>query len=132
MSYTNELAAHAAANGFGTLDTDLFRGRLRPEPNQQIALLVGDGQAAQHAGDSFMIVDRPSMQAFVRGEPGDVAGAETLARSFHNFFDTITGQVIGTHRYQLIRANGEPIYLGPDEQLNRPVYSINFTIRVNR
>lgn len=75
-------------------------------------------------------VERPSFQILVRGDEYDFQSTEAKAIELNDALGSLQEVVIGGRGVTKIQAlNSSPIYIGMDE-LNRPLFSINFNLTV--
>ena len=114
-----------ASTGF-TLNTNLFRGRFEPLPNEQIAIIETGGLPPLNTMTNTVgspDVERPRFQVIARAAKDNYStartNAETAWRALHNFAGTASGT-----RYLWIEALQPPFSLGMDEN-DRPLIAFN-------
>lgn len=71
----------------------------------------------------------PTVMATIRGNQGDYKGAREKAEQVHDKLHKIMNFTANGNTYQVCMVEGEPNWLGFDEN-NRPLWSINFKLTV--
>ncbi len=119
----------AAARAGFTLNTNVFRSRLEPSPDVQLAIIETGGLPPVNTMSSTVgapIVERPRFQVISRGEVDDYqtarTNAETAWKAFHNFTGPHGGSTGTT--YYWIEALQPPFSIGTDES-DRPLIAFN-------
>jgi len=75
------------------------------------------------------LLDFPTVQVVVRGDPNGYVAARTEARAVKDVCLGVDSQDIGTDRLVAINQLGDVAYIGRDDQM-RPMFSINFALIV--
>lgn len=106
------------------LGTDLFVGVMPDAPDACVSVLDTPGYSAdpnnyQHAG----------LQILVRAALGGYLSAYSLAENIWDTIHEYYGQpASGSYYYTLIWGEGQPFFIGVDEQ-SRPMFSMNFRLQ---
>lgn len=108
----------AATSGWG-----IFIGPMPTGPDTAIAVR----EYAAGAPMPKWLIDFPSVQTLIRGEPGGYQLAKIKATDVLNVLHSIPSQDLNGDRWDSIRALNTPAYVGKDEN-NRPMFSINYTL----
>lgn len=125
-----EIATFLAAEGLGTLGTDLFQAKMPASPNACGAVYESGGSAPDPGfGSSSLRFENPAVQIIFRGAPDDYSGPRTKAQSaFVSMTGISTDQVLSGTKYQLVLALQQPFSLGQDKN-DRWRISCNFLIQ---
>lgn len=115
----NDIAAYLAAQGYGTIGTDIFLDELQDLPADQIAVFTGGGVAPDEIQGSPDAVDYPNLDVQVRSI--SKATARTDAEAIRILLDCAT-----ISDATLYAASSAPIYLGRDDN-NRHRFVATFT-----
>lgn len=123
MPLLQEIGSYLAAQGIGTLGTDLFLGVMEDQPDICTALYESGGQAPIRAmrGTPGQVVQRPRLQVVCRATQLNYLTARDQAGAIYRLLDglgdtvmsTSTGSSGGT-RYLFIAAVAEPFLMGRD------------------
>ena len=101
-----------------------YRGFLPSTHDQQVAV-IATGGFQQLAEESDNTLSRPTFQVLVRGRSTGSTGLETKVDGVINALNLFSGTLVG-RAYKDIRIEGEPLWLGRDEN-QRPMMSCNFS-----
>ena len=121
MSLLDEVGTYLAAQGIGTLGTNLFLGFAPDAPDQVTVLYEAGGQApiramGQAAGSP--VAQRPRLQVVCRDTQYEYATARSKAKSVYAILDGLCSRgditMSGT-RYMWLSAVSEPSLMGRDD-----------------
>jgi hypothetical protein len=118
-----DIGAMLAANGVGTIGTNIFISLMPNTPDAVIALYDSGG----FPGESGYKYEYPTIQVRIRGAKGQYISAYAKAEAVRNFLHDRANITWGVNRYIGIWSMSDILFLGQDE-LNRPELSINFRI----
>lgn len=99
--------------------------RMPDSPNECITIYDSGGQA----NNPKWLLDYPTIQVMVRGNPDGYAAAYQKAKDVQDALLGLESQTIGGNRWVSVLAMGGIISLGYDEK-NRPSLSMNFRITI--
>lgn len=121
----DEIAQYLAANGIGTLGTNIFEGDMPTTPDACICIYETTGLAAEHD----IPLHSPSFQVMIRNTELDLgqAVAFSIRNLLHNQYN-LQFATNGTYVYScnLIAEGG---HIGRDDN-GRDLFSLNFQCKV--
>jgi len=121
---------YLAAQGQGTLGTNLFLAVMPESPNACVAVYENSGgPPSMTMGTAPWAIDRPAIQVICRGNKSDYLSARDKAETIRNLLGAITDQTISGINIMRIESQGSVIPMGEDEN-QRPMVSINFDCMV--
>lgn len=123
MAILEDLAGYLAANGHGTLGTDLFRGFLPDTPDVATCLYEYPGLSGDYGAGGQSYLERPRVQVLVR-DPSYTAGRARI-ELIYRLLDTVSGDLINQVRYYSIAALQAPFTMGRDKN-DRSLLACNF------
>lgn len=124
----NDIAAHLAAQGYGTLGTDIFIDQYPPSPDEAICV-YGIGGGPPESTDSSSL-EAPKFSVVVRS--ADPATAQAACEGIRQYLHR-KALTIGENYYWQLRALlPEAIGLGLDETNTRTKYSCDFVAEICR
>ena len=127
MSVLTDLATRLDTEGVGTLNTDIFRGRLPDEPDECIALQTYAGDPSRIRNDEYLAADeRLNVQVLVRSLYQ--GAAETLAATAWDAAQFRSETLTSGRFYPYSRAAQYPAYLGVDDR-GRHLMVFNLEVR---
>lgn len=130
-SVLDEMTTYLAAQGVGTVGTDLFAGLLPDTPDACVALLETGGMPAAHTvgggGAGSAVFERPSIQVICRGAKHDYAAARAKAGTAFTKLDGLANTTLSGTRYLSIFAAQPPFLIGRDEN-ERPLVGFNVEV----
>ena len=130
MTVLESVGTYLAANGQGTVGTNLFLGRLPTSPDACVAVYEYQGAPPREVfGASALIMARPRIQVVVRGARDDYPTARDKTIAIRDLLAAITDQTLSGIRVLRLSAVGSVNPLGPDSS-DRPLLSINFDATV--
>ena len=100
-------------------------GKFPTSPNTSIVCVDTGGPSPY----PHLLLNTPSVQMMVRGEPGDYVGASVKIRSAVDALLGLPAQSVNGDAWGGIRQMGDVAFLGYDD-LNRPLFTSNFSIIV--
>lgn len=114
----------AASSALGLdFPTDLFIAK-QPDVPDLCVTLFDTGGFEPHANFRY---DKPTIQAYIRGNQGGYLEAYALAEDVKEFIRTIKGETINSTKYIGIWAMQDVFFIGYDKK-DRPTFSVNFRI----
>ena len=119
-----EIAALLAANGFGTINTNLFYDLLPTDPDIAMCVLGYGGSPDEPDGQSTRL-ESPRFQVLARGVRGASSGPKLRVLQARALLVSVLGQELTGVRDVSIDCLGPPFPQGADEQF-RYVWSVNF------
>jgi hypothetical protein len=123
----DELSAYLAANGIGTLGTDIFIGQLPESPDAACALYEYGGIAPAHTiGGGTAKYERPRVQVVARALT--YSAARSKIESIYTLLDAVAGAMLSSVRYLRIEAVQSPAFLERDAN-NRVTMVCNFQVQ---
>lgn len=105
-----------------TFRTDLFIGEMPTTPDACVCV-YDTGGAAQEPNHTYK---HPSVQVRVRGDKGAYRTAHVQAQDIQDLLHQTTELTVGGARYLGIWAQGDVLFVGPDD-LGRPIFTVNFS-----
>jgi hypothetical protein len=115
-----------AANGHGTIGTDLFMGEMQDEPDVCRAVFESPGtKPIKTMGPGSYRVDRPRTRVVVRGARDDYPGARDEAKEIRLLLDGISEQPVDGFYIHEIASMGGVEPLGKDSD-DRPLFAVDF------
>lgn len=125
----DDVGAKLAAAGIGTLDTDLFLGRLPESPAACVALIESPGlPPVRTMGNTGMPdVEITGIQVMVRDGPDNYAAARTKANDVFRELGSSGAETINSVRYLSFEAISSVFSVGPDDS-DRVQVACNFLI----
>ncbi|WP_348528335.1 minor capsid protein [Methanothrix sp.] len=120
----SDIAAYLAAQGYGTVGTDIFLDELQDLPADQVVVFTGGGPAPDEVQGDPGAVDYPNIDVQVRST--SKATARTDAEAIRILLDCNT-----INDATLYAASSAPIYLGRDDN-NRHRFVATFTAAKER
>lgn len=137
MSYLDDIAAYAAANGFGIFDLsdDYVQPTIFVNPEDDFPMvpdqMISFTDRAGTLDWTFtQYTVRPSVTAVIRGLVNDYDSAHDQAWALFNLLAPIANQVIGGTSIQTINPTSTPTYLTLDSQ-SRTQYTVDFQVWIN-
>lgn len=128
MSLLDELGAHLAANGIGTVGTDIFLSFTPDGPDVVVALYEDTGSTTETFGGSGApVFEEHSLQVRVRAGQRDQPTARTKAKDVADVLMGITNETVQGHRYLRASKDNGPFLLMSDGE-DRPTMAMNFTV----
>ena len=130
MTILEAVGTYLAANGHGTLGTNLFLAVMPDEPDVMTCVYeTGGGAPDQTMGSAAWAIDRPTLQILCRAGRGDYPVARDEAASIRALLGAVTEQTLSGINVMRISPSGGILPIGEDP-LGRPVVSINFDCMV--
>lgn len=130
MTILEAVGDYLAANGHGTLGTDLFLAVMPDEPDvMRCVYETGGGAPDQTMGPAAWAIDRPSLQVLCRAGRGDYPVARDEAEAIRLLLGAVVEQTLSGINVMRIAPSGGILPVGEDA-LGRPVVSINFECMV--
>ncbi len=127
MSVLTDIATHMVDNGFGTLDTNLFRGRLPDEPDELTVIQTYSSQTPRIRNNEYLAADeRFNIQVLTRANYQ--AAAETRALNAYNAIQFRNETLDSGRYYPYCRAIQMPSYLDVDDR-GRHLVAFNCEVR---
>ncbi len=128
MSVLTDIATHMVDNGFGTLNTNLFRGRLPDEPDELTVIQTYSSQMPRIRNNEYLAADeRFNIQVLTRAN--FQAAAETRALNAYNAIQFRNETLDSGRYYPYCRAIQMPAYLDVDD---RGRHLVVFNVEVRR
>lgn len=128
MSVLTDLATRLQDAGVGTLNIDVFRGRMPDEPTLAVTVQTYARDNSRLRDADYLAADeRLNVQIMARGD--NQAAAEALAESA---WDAVQGRSLtltSGRFYPYVRAPRYPAYVGVDE---RGRHMVSFDLEVRR
>lgn len=120
----DEVANYLAANGIGTVGTNLFEGLLPASPDSAVAII----ETAGSKPDEYLPTYSPSFQVLVRSTAYDLGRTvcDNIRTLLHNKYNVTL--VNNGNYYFWIRLITEGGHLGQD-QTGRDLFSMNFEVK---
>lgn len=116
MSVLNEIAAHLAAEGLGTLNVDLFIGKLPNDPDACGVVYETGGIPPEYGfGAAGVKHETPAIQVVFRGALGDYAGPRAKAESAYRALAAVEAQALSGTFYHWIHPQQSPFLLNRDQ-----------------
>jgi Bacteriophage minor capsid protein len=117
---------YLAANGHGTLGTDLFLGRMPETPDLCRAVYEYEGAPpVETMGAAATAVDKPRIQVLCRGGRDDYPAARDEAQEIRALLGAVASVTLSGIVVLRIRPLGSVNSLGPDGN-DRPLVTVNF------
>ncbi len=113
----DDLGVYLAAQGEGTVGTDLFLGSMPETPDTAVALIEVGGEAPI---DTFgtaagtINVEKPQIQVLCRATQDDYSAARVKAESVYKNLHGLAGSTLNGTKYLSIDAVQAPFNLGRD------------------
>ena len=126
MSVLDEVAAHLASNGVGTVGTDLFKGIMPEGPVNVVTVYEYPGSGLIE-GFGFDGGEQPNIQVMVRNQ--DYEQARIKAKSAWDVLRAVSNEDLSGVRYFRISVGSSPAGLGRDSNRNALV---GFSARVQK
>jgi hypothetical protein len=123
MTAESDIAARLAAQGFGTVGTNIFVNYKPPTPDNLIVVSGYAGQAPERTHDTSGNA-RPSVQVWVRNT--SAANGRTIIGNIWNNLDGLSNITLSSTFYPAIDAISSPESTGKDEN-GRQEYATNFS-----
>lgn len=125
MPLLDDLAAYLVTQGIGTVDVDIYAGKLPDQPDACIALQARGGLAP----DIITTIEQPGVRMLVRDvdTPAGMAAANARAYALKLLLHRSVGLVLNGILYHRIDAIGNPQFIGQDQR-GRPKYEISFIV----
>lgn len=114
----SEIGAYLAANGIGTVGTDIFLGILPDVPDSCCGLFEAGGMAPYRAFRSAPgqpVAERPRLQVICRDNEFDYSDARTKAGSINALLEGLGDVTLSGCRYLWIGAVAPPSLMGRDD-----------------
>ena len=128
MSVLTDIATRMVDDGFGTLNTNLFRGRLPDEPDELTVLQTYLSQTPRIRNNDYLAADeRFNLQVLTRS--ASQAAAETRALNAYNAIQFRNETLDSGRFYAYCRAIQMPAYLDVDD---RGRHLVVFNVEVRR
>jgi len=118
MASLDELGVYLAAQGVGTVGTDLFLGGLPDAPPACVAVLETGGMAsakAMRAAPGSPVAEQPGFQVIARGAPFDYEGPRAKAQLAYRKLDGLGTSVLSGTRWFWVTATQSPFLIQRDE-----------------
>lgn len=126
MSVLNEIAAHLVAQGLGTLNTDLFIGKLPNDPAACGAVFEYGGPPPEMGfGAAGVKHETPGVQVVFRGAPHDYAGPRTKAETAYRALAAVEAQPLSGTFYHWIHPQHSP-FLHERDDAERVLIAANY------
>lgn len=117
MPFLNEIAAYLATNGIGTVETDLFIGRMPESPHACCAVRESGGLPPDHGfGVAGIQFETPSVQVVCRGEAHDYVTPRALADTAWAKLAEVQATSLSGTFYNMITPRQSPFELKRDEK----------------
>lgn len=121
---------YLAANGHGTLGTDLFLAVMPESPDVMVTVYETGGVAPlQTMGSAAWAIDRPTIQVIARASRGDYPAARDKADAIRALLGAVAMQTLSGINVMRMQPSGSVIPMGEDEN-RRPMVSVNFDCMV--
>ena len=114
----DEIGAYLAANGIGTVGTDLFLGFLPDTPDAAVAIYETGGMEPYRAMRSSAgqpVAERPSIQVVCRNVAYEYQTARTTADSAWKLLEGLGDTTLAGVRYLWAAAVQSPFLMGRDD-----------------
>lgn len=131
MTILEAVGDYLAANGHGTLGTNLFLAVMPDAPDVTVCVYetAGVGGPVFTLGDGGIVADRPGLQVICRGERGDYPTPRDRAEAIRALLSAVTDVTVSGVNIMRIQPSGSLLPMGEDE-LGRPMVSVNFDCMV--
>lgn len=121
---------YLAANGHGTLGTNLFLSRMPESPDVCVTVYENEGGIPDFTmGSSGAFMDEPAIQIIVRGAPETYATVQQEADSIRRLLSQVANQTLSGQYVLRIYPSGSLLPMGLDE-MDRPLISVNFRAKL--
>jgi hypothetical protein len=121
VGYLEELAGYLEGLYLGTLNMDLFIGKLTNEPDACTVLAAGPGMPGHRTHDvPGEAMQRPGVDIVVRGTSDGFAAAMQQAHAVWEALTQVTNMTLGSTRYQAVEPLTPPRQQGFDPH-DRPL-----------
>ncbi len=132
MALLDDLGAWLAAQGVGTVGTDLYLGGWQDDPDAQVAVFEYGGPGpvdsfSDAATSPAPAVARPRVQVVARAAREDYQAARTKVAAARTALLKIANATVNGVYYERVEAIDEPFLLGRDEK-QRPLLAANFQV----
>ena len=128
--WLDDLAAHLASEGHGSLPGTIFVGTVPASPDALVAVLMYPGLAPERVHDVVgPAYHRPRFQLWVRDRVSS-SGYSTAYDRIHAAYqdlDAVRNQTLGATRFLSITALQSPFEM-PIDRNNRPQFVCNFQV----
>lgn len=128
MTAETDIAARLAAQGFGTVGTNIFVDYKPPTPDNIICVFGYAGSPPERTHDSSGN-DHPGVQVWVRNTSAGTCRT-TIERVYNNL-DGLTNTTLTSTFYPEINAVQSPMPMGKDEN-GRTEFALNFAVTRRR
>lgn len=98
-------------------------GKTVAEPNKVVVMYDSGGQEP----NPRWAVDKPTIQAVIRGDVNDYGSTWLKARQVRDALLGLDSQTIGTDRWVSVTCMGDVGFIGYDDK-DRPSFSVNFRL----
>lgn len=117
MAFLDEVVAFLAAEGLGTVGTDLFKAKMPATPDACGCVYESGGFSPDMAlGSLTPRSENPSIQVLFRGAPDDYTGPRVKAQTaFASLIGISVDQVLSGTMYWMVTALQQPFPLGQDD-----------------
>ena len=113
----DEIGTYLAANGIGTVGTNLFKGFMPDLPDAVVVLYETGGLApyrAMRSAPGQPVATRPRLQVVCRNTQYEYAVARAKAQAVYVLLEGFGDQTLSGTRYLWIAAVQEPFMMGRD------------------
>lgn len=125
-----EVTAFLAAEGLGTVETDLFWAEMPATPDACGTVYEGGGSGPEMGlGSSAVVVENPTVQIVFRGAPNDYSGPRAKAQlALAAMVGISVEQVLTGTKYLIVRALQQPFPMGGKDENKRWRIACNYLI----
>jgi len=116
MAFLDEVLTFLAAEGLGTVGTDLFKVKMPATPEACGCVYESGGSSpSMGLGSSTPLSENPTLQVVFRGAAEDYTGPRVKAKTaFNSLIGISVDQVLSGTKYQMVTALHQPFPLGQD------------------
>lgn len=131
MALLDEIVAFLAAEGLGTVSTDIFPAMMPAGPDACCAVYETGGVSPDPGfGSSTLRFENPAIQVVFRGAANDYTGPRAnMQTAFDSLVGISAGQVLSSTIYYLVTALQQPFPLGGQDENRRWKIACNFLIQ---
>lgn len=126
----DEVSAYLAANGIGTVGTDIFLGFMPDKPDACVTLYETGGlepYRAMRSAAGQPVAERPGLQVVCRNTTYEYVTARAKAKSVNALLDGLGDVTMTGTRYLWMAARQSPFLMGRDEN-TRVMIAQNFDV----
>ena len=130
MALLDEIAAFLAAEGIGTVGTDLFWAEMPATPDACGCVYASGGSSPDKAlGSSGVRFEHPTIQVVFRGAPHDYSGPLAKAQAALDALVAVdVEQLLSGTKYNMITSLQPPFPMGGKDENKRWRIACNFMV----